>query len=303
MPIPLLTDAASGLVALRTELAQHHPEWRVENLEVLGGGLEFNVFRGHSALFGEVALRVARKRWIHNDNDPHLDARRLLAQEAMLLRHVRQHGLFAPTVHVFHTGDKVDFLMTELLVAGCARATPGQMGALAATLHRLPPPDVDLEADPRRSLAETLAERIARRARVVERLAGVALALPRESELLAALRWTGGRSSLLHMDLRPANLIVRGDEVAAMDWSNALIGDPAVELARIAEFGYLDAEFLAAYGDDPLARSPSMTATLFRLDAALMLAVVHLSEAPDPGRAELQVARVRTLVDRLGHEV
>jgi aminoglycoside phosphotransferase (APT) family kinase protein len=52
------------------------------------------------------------------------------------------------------------------------------------------------------------------------------------------------------MDLRPENILVcAGRPAAILDWSNALAGDPALDLARTAEYGSLTPASLAAYGD------------------------------------------------------
>jgi len=104
------------------------------------------------------------------------------------------------------------------------------------------------------------------------------------------------------MDARQANLLTRaGAVVGIVDWSNALIGDPELELARIAEYGALDSAFLEGYeSPGPREMPPQQLELTYRLDAALMLAVVFLSEAPDPERARRQVARVLELRAALG---
>jgi hypothetical protein len=102
------------------------------------------------------------------------------------------------------------------------------------------------------------------------------------------------------MDARAANLFTRrGAIVAIVDWGNALVGDPALELARIAESDLLDADFLAGYGSDPLGALPPAIGCLYRLDTVVMLALVFLTEAPDPAAAQAMLARVRTLLAAL----
>jgi aminoglycoside phosphotransferase (APT) family kinase protein len=91
-----------------------------------------------------------------------------------------------------------------------------------------------------------------------------------------------------------------GRIVAIADWANALLGDPALELTRMAEWGHLDGAFLAGYGDpDPFAVLPPVLDTLYRLDAVLVLALVFLSEAPDPVLAAPLVARAVALAAHL----
>ena len=88
-----------------------------------------------------------------------------------------------------------------------------------------------------------------------------------------------------------------------MDWDNALFSHPALELARMAEYGVLSVDFLDGYGGlDWEAELPRSLNLLLRLDAAVMLAVVFLSEVSDPGRAEAAVQRVEFLCRGLSGE-
>jgi aminoglycoside phosphotransferase (APT) family kinase protein len=101
-------------------------------------------------------------------------------------------------------------------------------------------------------------------------------------------------ASLLHLDVRRANMLVQGGRlVGLVDWTNALIGAPVLELARLAEYGEVD---LASGLFDPFEDEAEM---VFRLDAAVMLAVVFVSEAPDASRAGEQLSRVKDLLDLL----
>lgn len=279
--------------------------WRLTGLEVLGGGLEFLVFAASVEGFGRVALRVPRVRWIHNDNDPDMDPFELLEQEAGLFRHVGAAGLPVPRVHLLHRGERCDFLATELVLHD-GSAPPGrELGRLTRRLHGLPAPGLAPVVDTYDSIPETLAERVVRRAAVVERITGRELGLPGADELRDVLTWSGAERRLLHMDLRPENVLTRGGRIVALlDWSNALLGDPALELARLSEYGGLDEEFRQGYGEpDPLARPPRATEIVYRLDSAVMLAVVFLSEAPDRELAAKQVPRVRQLAKELGDEL
>jgi aminoglycoside phosphotransferase (APT) family kinase protein len=99
------------------------------------------------------------------------------------------------------------------------------------------------------------------------------------------------------MDARPANVLTqKGTIVAIVDWANALIGDPALELARIAESGHLSPDFLRGYNNqNDEQRPPERVRLLYHLDTAVMLAIVFLSEAPDPQQAQVQIKRVNEL--------
>jgi aminoglycoside phosphotransferase (APT) family kinase protein len=280
---------------LRQALDEHYPEWGVSSLAPAGTGLEFTVFRAESKALGSVALRAAQRRWESNDNDEWVDTRALLQQEARLLEYVRAHGLPAPRVYALHLGEEFDFLACEFVETDGSRPARGDMGQVLHALHALPPSAGSLVAQGAGPLAVTLSERLLRRAHVAERLASIDLRLPPAREIELALSWPAADSRLLHMDPRPENFLVRaGRVVGLVDWSNALIGDPALELARVAEYGELQPEFAAAYGDaDRLERAPPVVQLLYRLDTVAMLAVVFLSEKPDAAAARKQVQRLR----------
>jgi hypothetical protein len=132
--------------------------------------------------------------------------------------------------------------------------------------------------------------------------------------VLAADRGDGLPRRLLHMDLRPENILVRaGRPVGVLDWSNALIGDPALDLARAAEYGSLTPAALAAYGDpgrftispptaltplSPLSPLPPRQA-VYRLDTAVMLSHVFLDGAPDQAKARHYIERTKSLCGSL----
>jgi aminoglycoside phosphotransferase (APT) family kinase protein len=292
-----------------TEVALGHEAadlgWELRDLKQIGGGLEFLVFEATVDGLGRLALRVPRVPWISNDNDPDVEAFRLLDQEAMLAAHIADAGLPAPRVHLLHRGRRCDFLAVELIAHDGSVPRSADLGRLVRTLHELPAPDLIPVMDTFNSVPVTLAERLARRAGVVERLSGTHLGLPNTPVLAEALAWAAAERRLLHMDVRAENVLTRdGEIVALVDWSNALLGDPALELARASEYGVRDESFADGYGNaDPLARAPRAVELLYRLDAAVMLAVVFLSEAPNRALAAVQVRRVLELTHALRAEL
>jgi aminoglycoside phosphotransferase (APT) family kinase protein len=281
-------DVARAAARVRSALGP------VAGLALIGSGLDFCVFRGQIPAHGVVAIRTPRARIFDNHNDRQLDSRDLLEHEAALARHARAHRLPAPRVHDLVRHDEGDLLISEYVDGDGSPVDAAELGRLVRRLHDTPLPAAP--ALPR--AADVLIERIERRARAVERLAGVDLHLPAPERLADALP-PDRRFSLLHMDLRPDNLLTRGGAVAALvDWANALIGPPLLELARIAEYDALDERFVAGYRLEAGAAA-GPTWSLYRLDTAVMLAVVFLSEAPDRARAAEQLRRIRALADDL----
>lgn len=200
-----------------------------------------------------------------------------------------------------------------------AAGQPGlarRMALAMAHLHGIGAPalpaDVFPRHDARRELAP-LAARLtaleasgalpageARRAgRVVERVLGRAERLP--------WRWR-----LLHRDLHPGQVLVDGPRLAVVDWDDAALGEPALDLAnftahlRLAALMADDpvpsrrlaraADSLAAWG---LRLDPRLSPELLRLlEAAtlLRLACIHLDRGLGVPRARLLLRRgARTL--------
>jgi aminoglycoside phosphotransferase (APT) family kinase protein len=274
----------------------------VSEVRPFAAGLEFAVFAGSWGA-RRVVIKAPWTRRIANANDPDQDARDLIRQEAALLAFARSVGVPAPEVVLLHADGAVDLLVTELVPDDGSQPSAEQLAAALARLHEAPAPALRLVAQPG-AFHETIAERTARRAGVVERLAGVRLGLPPAAELMALIGPVEDTPSLLHLDVREANVLTeRGRITGLIDWTNSLIGDPALELARIAEYGSAPPDFLGAYARQRPVATGGARELIYRLDAAVMLAVVFLSEAPDEARARPQVARARELADTLREEL
>jgi aminoglycoside phosphotransferase (APT) family kinase protein len=265
-------------------------------------GLEAAVFRCFcEQTGGPVAIKAPLTRFAANDNDPAVDMRQVLTQEARLLEHAARIGLPAPEIVALHCTDACDLLLTTYVAVDGTQADDFALGALLRRLHDADPPDEDLLHQHGLTLAAVLAERIVRRVGVVSRITGVPLPLPSVARIEAILLDIDVHASLLHMDFRQANLLQRAGRVEGIiDWSNALRGDRAAEIARIDESGNLTPRFLDGYGlRNVLDSRPAHVQHLYRLDAAAMLAVVFLSESPDASRAPHFVQRVTTLTGKL----
>jgi aminoglycoside phosphotransferase (APT) family kinase protein len=102
--------------------------------------------------------------------------------------------------------------------------------------------------------------------------------------------------SLLHLDVRRTNLRCVGGRVRAfIDWSNAILGDPAFELARIEEIARLPENGLdsgqvrAGYGQSAWWGVSDLVRLIYRLDAAVMLALLFTAEHPGSERGPVAV--------------
>lgn len=277
----------------------------VTGLREIGQGLDARVYRGSSAVLGDVAIRVPHARYLNSGNETQLDTRLQLRQDFELSGHLRTHGLPVPAVFVLHLSADggPDFTIGEFVSSDGGPLPDEAFGGLIRAIHAVPVPSVDLVCmESRDDVDHVLAERIGDRFGKLAAISPLAVDLPPVAALLAADPCP--RRRLLHMDLRPENVLVRsGRPIALLDWSNALIGDPALDLARAAEYGVLTPAALAAYGDPGgFALVPSTPRqVIYRLDTAVMLSHVFLDGAPDPGKARHYTDRVKDLCRQL-HE-
>jgi aminoglycoside phosphotransferase (APT) family kinase protein len=157
------------------------------------------------------------------------------------------------------------------------------------------------------TLPELLGERLESRMAALREIRPELPQLPPRTEMAERMREDEKAASLLHLDIRPSNLICIGGKVkAVIDWANALIGDSRLELARLSEYAQVEenetdeAAFRVGYYEAG-GRNAEETAAdvMYRLDAAVMLALVFLSIVPKPTLAPGQVKRVRLLAERL----
>jgi Phosphotransferase enzyme family len=273
----------------------------ITNLRHIGEGMDAIVYHAHSSELGPVAIKMPPDRFVSSGNEPWLDTRAILRQEFQLSIYLRDHGLPTPHVFFMHTGDRCgpDFIVSQFVEADGSKLPDSDFGRLIRAIHDLPPPPIDLVAGGQSaSLDEVLAERIEQRLKKLTSIVPLRNGMPDIGSALSASPRGDAPSCLLHMDLRPENILVRRRRpVAILDWSNALAGDPALDLARAAEYGSLTTVALTAYGNPG---SFSMTPTTprqitYRLDTAIMLAHVFLNGAPDQAKARHYIKRTEHL--------
>jgi hypothetical protein len=268
-----------------------------------GAGLAGQVFRASSPEWGPVAVKVSPAGIRGNVNDRPKDQRALLAQDAELLEHAGRHGLPAP--RALAVGEAAGLVMLAMQwVENDGSAVPDRdLGRLCARLHRISPPSIPLAEQDRETVELTVASRLEMRLQGLQELTGESFLSPvgREQVVDAVSRTSRSRPSLLHLDFRPANLLSReGVVVGIIDWANAMVSEPALELARIEEGGLLSDDFLAGYQElMPVPVVEPLRYLGFRLDTAVMLANIFLEEAPGPRLALEQLDRVRDLCARI----
>ncbi len=273
----------------------------------VASGTEFHVYRAWSDTMKDVAIRIPRRKVFVSPN-VNVDSRRLLEQENEITGWLADQGF--PVAEPFALVDVepgLSVLLARFVENDESEAPAEALGEMLRALHGIALParfravyqgDVDLGA-----VVVT---------RTKDRYDKVRAAEPglpdlTRRDLLRLLEDEGqGRSSLLHMDVRPPNLLTSAGRIRALvDWSNVLIGPPVCELVRMDEYSRMgnspirmDA-LLTGYGST----APDLTsasALVYRLDAAVMLYLVFQAVAPDPIMNHRWGLRVRELAGRIG---
>ncbi|KAF5603565.1 aminoglycoside phosphotransferase [Fusarium pseudocircinatum] len=284
------------------QVAQHFIE--AENLtgvETAGEGLECLVYKAKSPVYGPVVLRVPRVKVYQNANDPNTNASDLIQQEMKIYKLLENASVPVPKAYKYLEEDGYPAMLCEYVDDDGTEITFEEMGRVAAMIHSTPlyKPAMQTVASEIEDVFSTIEQRLKRRFSVLSHT------VPEASSWIT--NWDQIRnilegltrfpSSLLHMDFRDVNLRHKNGQISAViDWTNALIGPAAVDIFRTLEFSQLDESFVGGYTQ--VASWPEVTSQeefLLRLDAALVLALVFTSEAPDAERAEVAVARVKKL--------
>src|ERR1035438_6994381 len=206
-------------------LHDEYSELGVTDLRHIGEGMDANVYRAHSAELGSITIKIPHSRWMSTGNEPRLDTRVVLWKEFQLSRYLRTHGVQTPEAFFMHADDfGVDFFVSRFVESDSSKLLDSEFGRLVRAIHDLLAPAVELVAsEPSADVDEILTERIERRLKTLASITGLTVCVPDIGSALSACRRDNVPESLLHMDLRPENILVRcGHPVAILDWSNAL---------------------------------------------------------------------------------
>jgi aminoglycoside phosphotransferase (APT) family kinase protein len=273
----------------------------LHSAKLLARGIESQVWRATSEQYGQVVLKLPVNLSYDNVNDPGVEQSTLFRQEQRLAAHLHYHGFTqVPRTFVVDELDGHPFMISEYIESDEKPVDGYEVGLTLAALHKVPPPEFATSAQEGLAASQLIPHRITRRARVFNEITGGSLPVPPVDEMTAALLEVADHDRLLHLDVRSANL--RGSSpVMILDWSNSIVGPVQLELARCRQISdiacdELDAGYRSVAGDY---RHSRVAELIFRLDAAVMLALVFLSEAPDPAAAKVACASAVELASRL----
>jgi aminoglycoside phosphotransferase (APT) family kinase protein len=268
-------------------------------------------FRADLAVRDGRVLGVVRSPRIEvadTDYDGVIDYGAVLAKEVRVGRLLRRYGV--PTPATLASGERADglpsWVMCEYVADETAESlTPAlqtELGRICARIHAIPIEEVRAIL-PQEPWHHVFLDRMAHRVAGLSRFSAIgdpARLLARIRQIAAGHRPT--RLSLLHLDLRPENVCVRGDGIAALlDLANAIVGDPLFELGRLRAIGHLDDRFLAGYREvAPVPGDLTGPVTLvYELETTALLTAVAKEETMDAALFDRMRARSEEIVARL----
>lgn len=291
-----MSDKYVDAEAVVEQVGQIH---ELTGIRRLSGGIESTAFLARSREWGPVVVKVPLLLEYANVNDPNAEAGQLFEQESVLFEHLRSFSFAAVPEPCAHGRvGNIDYSICTYVEGDGSVPDPVNVGWLLAQLHAMPIPNIATSAQEGMVTSSLIPARLLRRLKVFEELTRLPVPMPPESVLQEMLIPLDADAALLHLDVRAVNLVAsQGNVRALLDWSNSLIGPRQLEWARLRELS--DVEWAGfKHGYQSVAPAPAGTAAtelVFRCDAAVMLSLVFLSEAPDPESARRAVGRALEL--------
>ncbi|MEQ8664132.1 MAG: phosphotransferase [Rhodospirillales bacterium] len=283
----------------------------VSDLAFVARGEVFTVYRGRLADDTPVGVRIVPEHWFSGapvDEYAAIPPADIIRQEALLSTHCRTHGIPAPEIHgrSLHGDDTtpgLDLIVYQWLEDDGAWAAPAAIGELLRKIHALNPPAFE----PVRQRGLSFEQAVARRTRDsladLQRRTGASFTMPDGETLRIYLGWPDRKTSLLHMGLKPGNLMSVGGQISGvMGWCEALIGPPTFELLSLDERGLLGDSFLGGYSGYDMFHAPAAVEIAFRLASAVRLAEQTLDHGRDDAAVRRAINRIAHLTERFAAE-
>ncbi|WP_349410031.1 aminoglycoside phosphotransferase family protein [Pseudalkalibacillus sp. SCS-8] len=246
-------------------------------------GVENCVFSATTEEWGTVVIRVP---WVRTEVNGEIESRKGLEKEYELTKLCYAQGLPAPKIYAFHKSDRVDFIIQAFIAhEENVVILNEEIGSFTYRLHNIEPSTTSFL----QNAHHVLPHRIVERTKAAEQVLGHRLPIPEPSELESIFQAFPTKNRLLHLDIRPENLIFGKKGIKAVfDWTNAMIGDPVLELMRIKVYGYLNEEFVKGYTPfrSEMDRVPDLVKWLYQYDTTVMLTLLFLTELDDHKQGE-----------------
>ncbi|TCJ01271.1 aminoglycoside phosphotransferase family protein [Cytobacillus praedii] len=285
-----------------THVLMNGMKWQIdEDIRLIGSGVINAVFLIRERERGLLAVRTpwrSEERMMDKNSSGIIS----LQKEAAIAKHCAKHQIPVPKIHQLYIGNDINFLVSDFISGDNQKISSYSIGKLISKIHKVPLNDLFIIDQKERTLSRIISERIAERAISLGKLINTDIIVPDSGILETILDTSNIKNRLLHLDVRRPNIIGENGIVQSIiDWDNAFIGNPIMELMRILETQELNAEaFLEGYNETELLKNTEdVIQLIYRLDTALMLSILFISFLNDKDKGEYYLKRVQLLISEI----
>lgn len=285
-----------------THVLMNDIKWQIdEDIRLIGSGVINAVFLIREKERGLLAVRTpwrSEERMMDKNSSGIIS----LQKEAAIAKHCAKHQIPVPKIHQLYIGHDINFLVSDFISGDNQEISSYSIGQLLSKIHKVPLNDLFIIDQKEQTLSRIISERIAERAISLGKLINTDIIVPDSGILETILNTSNIKNRLLHLDVRRPNIIgEKGFIQSIIDWDNAFIGNPIMELMRILETQELNAEaFLEGYNEtEILENTENVIQFIYRLDTALMLSILFISFLNDKDKAEYYLKRVQLLISEI----
>lgn len=288
-----------------TNVLNNTLEWQSDELKFISNGVNNAVFLAKEKDLGMLAIRTPW-RAEENSNDLHVSGIRSLKKESIISEHCYSYNIPVPKVHKLYLSDEINFLVSGFVSGDHIEIASFDIGHLISEIHKIPLDNLSIIGQHERTLSNIVSHRITERALSLTKLTNRIFVIPSTAELEAILNTSQTKNCLLHLDVRPPNIIGKNGVIKGIiDWDNAFIGNPIMELMRISESKELnEEEFLKGYGEvEIIENTDEIIQSIYRLDTALMLSILFISFINDSVKRDYYLKRVHFLSQEINNRL
>ncbi|MBM9502383.1 aminoglycoside phosphotransferase family protein [Leptospira sp. 201903071] len=272
------------------------------SIKLSNQGMDCFVFKAESAQWGSIAIKVPRALRFSNDNDITITSDKIIKQEFEMLCWLEKYNIKVPKP-LFYDENQGSFsvLITEYIEYDQSKLERDKFKTLLDEIYDLPIPSIDLIAMEGMDFPYVLSERIKRRFASVKSI--FPDLDPLKIDIDRFLFENKFQQSLLHMDLRDSNLLVKDGKLrAVIDWTNALVGDRNLEIVRLIEMTSMEETLRTDLENRFLSQCDPMLLLIYKLDVLLMMTILFSLEIPDKRLSKIYFHKLLSTVIQL-HKV
>ncbi|MGP9044008.1 aminoglycoside phosphotransferase family protein [Cytobacillus kochii] len=279
--------------------------WQIEEINLIGNGVINAVFLINEKNLGKLAVRTP---WRSEENmmDKNSSGIISLKKEAIISEHCHKHQIPVPKIHKLYFSNEINFLVSDFVSGDGQEISSYDIGELTSKIHKVPLDGLSIVDQNERKLSNIVSHRITGRVHSLNKLINTNFIIPSSEELEAILNTSKTKNSLLHLDVRPPNIIGENGIIKAIiDWDNSFVGNPIMELMRIFESKELvEGDFIKGYNDlDIIENTDTIIQSIYRLDTALMLSILFTSFINDSEKKDYYLKRVHFLIEEISNNL